>query len=125
MQASELIAAIDGEIGCLEQARALLTGNETGPAHRGRPAGAFFGDIAHRKRRTISAAGRARIAAAQKTRWAKLKRAAKRAAAAASAKVAVKPRSRKRVKRALADKAKIKKKAVSKRAPATDDRRTR
>jgi hypothetical protein len=60
----------------LEQVKALLTGNGSSPAKRGpRPAKAAAlafgsnGSTAPKKRRTISAAGRERIAAAQKARW--------------------------------------------------------
>lgn len=51
---------IDAEISRLEKARALLTGH-TAPLKRG-------------KRKPMSAEGRARIAAAQKKRWAKAKK---------------------------------------------------
>jgi hypothetical protein len=122
MQTSELLAAIDEEIVRLEQARALLAGSGTGPARSGRPVGAFSGfgasGTAPRKRRTISAAGRARIAAAQRARWAKVKTAAKRAAAATTAKAAARPKTRKARKKASAAKVKSKKKAASRRAPA-------
>lgn len=74
MQPSELVAAIDEEITRLEQARALLSGS-TGRAYRRRTAGAFSGGTAPRKRRRISAAGRARIVAAQKARWARVRKA--------------------------------------------------
>jgi hypothetical protein len=122
MQASELIAAIDLEIARLERARALLADSGTGPVHRGRQAGVLSGFGASvtplKKRRTISATGRARIAAAQRARWAKVKRAARRAAAVASAKAAARPRTRKVPKKAPAGKVKIRGKAASKRAPA-------
>jgi hypothetical protein len=64
---SDILASIDSEISILREARALLTGNSAG-RKLGRPA---------RKRHTMSAEGRARIAAAQRARWAKQKRAAK------------------------------------------------
>jgi hypothetical protein len=63
MDTSEIIEAIDQEIYRLETAKALLTGG--GPATE------------QHQRREISAAGRRRIAAAQKARWAKVKKAAK------------------------------------------------
>jgi hypothetical protein len=85
VQTSEILAAIDEEIGRLEQVRHLLSGSGNGRAKRGRPAAvvpatAFpfgLGTVAAgpKKRRKLSAAGRARIAAAQKARWAKLKKA--------------------------------------------------
>jgi len=118
MQPAELIAAIDEEIARLEQARNLLASAGTGLAHRGRRAGAFYGGTAPRKRRTISAAGRARIAAAQKARWAKVKRAAKRAAAAPAAKATARPKLRKAVKKASAGKATSTMKVASRRSPA-------
>ena len=66
---------IHEEIARLEQTRALLADSGTGLAHPGCPAGTSSGFGASSttpgKRRTISAAGRARIAAAQKARWAK------------------------------------------------------
>jgi hypothetical protein len=60
MNFDALIEEIDAEIMRLEKARALLT-EHTAPLKRGLP---------HTKRRTMSAEGRARIAAAQKKRWA-------------------------------------------------------
>ena len=84
MQTTEILAAIDEEISRLQQVRSLLAGNPDGRGSRGRrgaaiPATAFpFGAgqaPAPRKPRKLSAAGRARIAAAQKARWAKQKKA--------------------------------------------------
>jgi hypothetical protein len=83
MQSSQLIAAIDEEIDRLHQVRTLLIGDGTSPAIRRRkatqPATAFpFGAKSAkpaRKRRRLSAEGRARIAAAQKARWARIKKA--------------------------------------------------
>jgi hypothetical protein len=63
MNTSELIAAIDAAIDRLQQARKLLAGSA---ATRGSKPG------------TISAEGRAHISAAQKKRWAQLKKALKR-----------------------------------------------
>lgn len=81
MQISEILASINEEINRLQQVRDLLAGNN-GRAKRGPKApiaatSFSFGSngAAPKKRRTISAAGRARIAAAQKARWAKLKKA--------------------------------------------------
>jgi hypothetical protein len=59
-----IVQGIDAEISRLEKARALLTGH-IAPLKRGLPLS---------DRRTMSAEGRARIAAAQKKRWAKAKR---------------------------------------------------
>jgi len=61
---NEMLALIDAEIKKLTQARALLAG--TSNSSRGR-----------RKKGTMSPEGRARIAAAQRKRWAKAKRAGK------------------------------------------------
>jgi hypothetical protein len=68
METRQIIVEIDAEIGRLRQARALLGGRETGNGLITRRA---------RKKRTMSVEGRARIAAAQRARWAKQKRAAK------------------------------------------------
>ena len=90
MNTNDIILTIDAEILRLQQAKALLTETSSPtPAKRkpGRPATtsgsgkatsfnpAHF-DAKPRKRRGMSAAGRARIAAAQKARWARFKKAA-------------------------------------------------
>ena len=68
MNTDQLIASIDAEISRLQQARALLNGNDsTGIVIRKRK----------RKRGVMSAEGRARIAAAQRKRWAQRKKASK------------------------------------------------
>jgi hypothetical protein len=66
METNQIIAQIDTEILKLKQAKALLTGAEIkrGP---GRPKSAESTSA----KRTMSAAARARISAAQKARWAK------------------------------------------------------
>jgi hypothetical protein len=79
MKTEEISAEIESEISRLKQVRALLTG--TGPKGNrksGRPAASLSGGPA--KRRTLSVEARERIAAAQRVRWAKFKRVAKRAA---------------------------------------------
>jgi hypothetical protein len=63
MNTTDLISAIDSEIARLEQARALLAGQDR---HSATPT--------KKKRSVMSAEGRARIAAAQRARWAKQKR---------------------------------------------------
>jgi hypothetical protein len=90
MNTNNIVLAIDAEISRLQQAKALLTGTSsithakrkpgrpaavsgTGKATSFNPA-AFDGKP--RKRRGMSDVGRARIAAAQKARWAKFKKAA-------------------------------------------------
>jgi len=70
MDTTALLFSIESEIATLQQARALLAGQD-GHVRPGRKPG---------KKHTMSAAGRARIAAAQRARWAKQKRAAKKAA---------------------------------------------
>jgi hypothetical protein len=73
METSEIIAAIDAEIQRLQHARTLLSGDAV--VKRG-PGGAKGFSTAP-KRRQISSEGRAKIAAAQRARWAKAKKAAK------------------------------------------------
>ncbi len=92
MNTDNLVAEIDAEISRLQQAKALLAGANT-PIKRkvGRPANVASSSKATSfnpaefegkpgKRRTMSPEGRARVAEAQKLRWAKLKRAQKKAA---------------------------------------------
>jgi hypothetical protein len=67
MPIKEIIAGIDAEIARLQQARELLNGTTSKD-----PAAA-----PEKKKRHISATGLAKIAAAQKKRWAKAKKAAK------------------------------------------------
>jgi outer membrane PBP1 activator LpoA protein len=69
MDTAQLISEIDSEISRLQQARALLAGNHT--VNRAKP---------HRSKRILSADARARIAAAQRKRWAKQKAEAKKSA---------------------------------------------
>jgi hypothetical protein len=66
MQINEIIAAIDSEIIRLQQAKALLSGFTTSGNATSTP-----------KKRQLSAEARAKIAAAQKKRWAKAKKASK------------------------------------------------
>jgi hypothetical protein len=63
MQFSQIVAGLDEEIAKLQQARALLIGSNGQAAGRRGPY----------KTRTMSAAARAKIAAAQRARWAKQK----------------------------------------------------
>jgi hypothetical protein len=60
MNTTDLLSAIDSELSTLLQARALLAG-QNGQVRPGRKPG---------KKRTMSAAARARIGAATKARWA-------------------------------------------------------
>jgi hypothetical protein len=66
MDTNHILTEIDAEIARLERAKMLLTGATT-KRSPGRP------PASPGKKRTMSAAGRARIAAAQKARWAKAK----------------------------------------------------
>jgi hypothetical protein len=66
-----LVAQIDEEIARLEQARSLLAGT-AGQPHRGRPPGRSTKKTAGRP--PLSPEARAKIAAAQKRRWAKAKK---------------------------------------------------
>jgi hypothetical protein len=63
MNTAELLSSIDSEIATLKQARALLAGQDGHVRPTAKPA----------KKHMMSAEGRARIAAAQKARWAKVK----------------------------------------------------
>jgi hypothetical protein len=69
METSQIITALDAEIARLHQVRALLSGGKVGVAPT------VNGSISPgpAKKHTMSAEGRARIAAAQKARWAKQK----------------------------------------------------
>jgi hypothetical protein len=63
MNVTELLSAIDSEIFRLQQVRAILADSSVhASAKRGRPVG---------NKRTMSVEGRARIAEAQRKRWAK------------------------------------------------------
>jgi hypothetical protein len=74
MKITDLLRNIDEEIARLQQARALLAGTDN-PRRRGRPPGISSKLWATpAKKRTMSAAGRKRIAEAQRARWAKQKR---------------------------------------------------
>jgi hypothetical protein len=66
MDTNDIVDAIDKEIARLQQVRSLLGGSQfAGRTAKPGPRG---------KRRTMSAEGRARIAAAQRARWAKQKK---------------------------------------------------
>jgi hypothetical protein len=66
MQINEIIAALDSEIVRLQQVKALLSGSITTGHASSAP-----------KKHHLSAEARAKIAAAQKKRWAKAKKASK------------------------------------------------
>jgi hypothetical protein len=65
MNVTELLSQIDSEISRLHEARNLLTGHGTGNGRVVKP----------RRKRVLSAEARERIAAAQRRRWAKQKKA--------------------------------------------------
>ena len=107
MNLDRILSEIDLEISRLQQVKQLLSENSTAnPAVRrgpGRPPSALTKAVfkpasaeTSPKPRGMSAAGRARIAAAQKARWAKSKKAAKKSTAAAPKKAAVKSTGKKR-----------------------------
>jgi hypothetical protein len=74
MDTATLVAEIDAEIDLLQNVRVLLTG-KTAPSKRGRrPKTPGFGKNNAPRKRKMSSEGRARIAAAQKARWAKAKK---------------------------------------------------
>lgn len=84
MNTKPLIANIDAEILKLEHAKSVLLGLGTastppaaGNRGRGRPKGSGKKLAPAKAKRTMSAEGKAKIAAAQKERWAKAKKAAK------------------------------------------------
>jgi hypothetical protein len=70
METKGVLAEIDAEIRTLEQVRALLVGDAKSGRRHGKKA-------ATSKKRRLSPEARARIAAAQKARWAKARKAAK------------------------------------------------
>jgi len=73
MKTSEILAAIDAEIQRLQHARTLLSGDTAVKRGPGRPKVSSTPP----KRRRLSPEARAKIAAAQRARWAKAKKAAK------------------------------------------------
>jgi hypothetical protein len=79
MNTTSILAQIDEQIAKLQQAKALLTITEV-KTKAGRPKGSKANltatPEARKTRRRLSPEGKARIAAAQKARWASLKKAA-------------------------------------------------
>jgi hypothetical protein len=71
MQTTDIIAQLDAEISRLQKVKALLTG--TTPKRSSAANGASKPAL----KRVLSQEARARIAAAQKARWAKTRKAAK------------------------------------------------
>jgi hypothetical protein len=79
MDTATIIGHLDAEISKLQQAKALLAGME-GRKGPGRPKGngAISKPVAIKSpKRVMSAAGKKKIALAQKARWAKVRKAAK------------------------------------------------
>ena len=80
MDTNEILDQIDSQIAQLKEARSLLTGTTATKVKRGRPNKASVAVIAPvAAKRVLSPEARAKIAAAQKARWAKVKKAKKAA----------------------------------------------
>ncbi len=79
MDVSAIISSIDAELSRLQQVRALLAGPVAPSKRRGRPKNSETKLAPAKpakkiaKKRTMSPEGRARVAAAQKARWAAVK----------------------------------------------------
>ncbi len=84
MDITKIIEQIDSQISKLQEAKALLTGavKKNGPGRPKKNAGSSIPANVKPAKRTMSAEGKAKIAAAQQARWAKVRRAAKKAAKA-------------------------------------------
>lgn len=80
MTTHDILTAIDEEISRLQQVKLLLSGDGIGPRRSHPTSFAFGANTVERKRKPLSKAARAKIAAAQRKRWAKQKAAAKKAA---------------------------------------------
>jgi hypothetical protein len=80
MDTKEILAHIDTEIARLQQVKGILSGSTTTRKKRGPNKAKVTSTPVLVKKRTMSAEGRAKIAAAQKARWAKAKKATKKAA---------------------------------------------
>ncbi len=110
MNLPEVLRALDAQIAQLQQARQLLSDSASTPApsiepakRRGRPPAVTKAvEATPAGKRTMSEEGKARIAAAQKKRWAKSKKAAKAAAAPVIAKKTSAPAKKAPAKKAAA-----------------------
>jgi hypothetical protein len=80
MDTKEILAHIDTEIARLQQVKGILSGITTTTRKKRGPNKVKVAPTPVIVKHTMSAEGRARIAAAQKARWAKAKKAAKKAA---------------------------------------------
>ena len=76
MRLATILSEIDIEIAKLKQVRALLNGETKSARKPGRPKNEVAAVKTAKKTKGISAEGRARIAAAQRKRWAAAKKAA-------------------------------------------------
>jgi curved DNA-binding protein CbpA len=85
MNTSAIVEALDSEINRLQEVRNTLTGLFE-PKRRGRPRSGSVARGTTVKQRTMSAAGRNRIAEAQRKRWAKQKAESTKAAKKTAAK---------------------------------------
>ena len=75
MEIQNIVAQLREEASRIEHAIAALLGLGSQPARRGRPPKVSrAAQLGGRKRRTMSASARAKIAAAQRARWAKQKK---------------------------------------------------
>jgi hypothetical protein len=72
MTTKDMIAELDAEINRLQHARTLLASNSSAPRRRGRPASTI--PSKRLGKRTLSPEARAKIAAAQRKRWAQAKK---------------------------------------------------
>jgi hypothetical protein len=85
-----IVAALDTEIARLQEVKALLAASTatalTGVLKRGPGRPKSAATVVAPKKRVLNPEARERIAAAQKARWAKVRRAAKRAAKAEAGK---------------------------------------
>jgi hypothetical protein len=89
LNTEEILAQIDEEISKLQQAKALLLGNAGVKRSVGRPKNSAIASrvlSVQPAKGVLSAEGKVRIAEAQRKRWAKSKRADKKAAHAAAVK---------------------------------------
>ena len=110
MSIQDIVSEIDAEIARLHQVRSLLTATPTiAKPKLGRPAGVKSSAKGSSTKRVLSAEARAKIAAAQKLRWAKFKKGAKKTAA----------KSASVVKKASTKATKVKKAAASSTASAS------
>jgi hypothetical protein len=98
MNTNELLEALDSEINRLQQVRNALS-DLSAPKRRGRPKAASAAPV-KKVKRTMSAAGRKRVAEAQRERWANHKAAAKKAARKTTGKPAKKAAKKKAAKKA-------------------------